>query len=106
MTVIVQSKTMPVTAALRAFVQQQVGKLTKFSNRISNVRVYLEKIVDKRNDPHASVVKFEVFLPGTRMVVRRHAVDMYEAVVDTTHSMMEQLRKWKGRRLQGRLGWR
>ena len=104
MTVIVQSKTMPVTAALRDFVQRQAIKLTKLSNRISDIHVYIEKIAHKRNDPHASAVKFEVFLPGTRVVVQRRATDMYVAVVDTTRSVMEQLRKWKERRLSGRRG--
>ncbi|HEX7018018.1 MAG TPA: hypothetical protein VF209_03885, partial [Patescibacteria group bacterium] len=64
MRVIVQSKTLPVTFALRRFAQRQAEKLAKFSNRILHVFVYLEKVQGKRNDPFAASVKYAVHLPG------------------------------------------
>lgn len=93
MTVIVESKRLKVTQALRAYIEEQADKLAKLGKGITQVRVHLEKIAKKTNDPHANVVTFHVSIPGKDVVVTKRAVDMYEAIVEATEGAVRQLRK-------------
>lgn len=100
MTVIVQAKSLPVTQALRTFVQEQASKITKFSGKVSQITVYLEKAsLRKSNDPLIASVKYHVKMPGKDIIVRRRAADMYDAIVDATDRVSRQVRKLKERRL-------
>ncbi len=99
MHVIVQSKTLPITRALRAFVDHQASKLERLAN-ITKLSVFLEKVGKKNNDPSAATVQYLIEIPGKKaLVVRRRAVDMYEAIVDATQRAMRRVRKVKERQL-------
>ena len=50
MNVIVQSKTLEVTDALRAFCEKQAQKVNRFARRFSSVTIYIENIKRKKND--------------------------------------------------------
>ncbi len=93
MTVIVESKRLKVTQALRSYIEQQATKLSKLGKGVTQIRVHLENIPKKTNDPGANSVTFHISIPGKDVVVRKTAVDMYEAVVDATSVAMRQLRK-------------
>jgi ribosomal subunit interface protein len=99
MTVIVESKRLKVTQALRTFIEGQARKITKLGERVSRIRVHLETIGKKSNDPLANSVTYHLEIPGKDIVVRRRAVDMYEAVVDATRSAIRHLRKLKEKRV-------
>lgn len=101
MTVIVESKRLKVTQALRQFVLQQTSKLSKLSTRgATSIRVYLENIAKKNNDPSANIVTYAIGLPGKKMVlVRKHAADMYEAITAASHEAFRQVRKLREKRL-------
>ena len=93
MTVIVESKRLKVTQAMRAFIEEQALKLSKLGKGVMQIRVHLEKVAKKSNDPHANIVTFHVSIPGKDLVVTKTAVDMYEAVVATSEATVRQLRK-------------
>lgn len=99
MRVIVQSKTLPVTSAIRRFAQRQAEKISKFSSRITAIFVYLEKVKGKDNDPFAASVRYHVLLPGHDVVVRRKATDLYLAMVEAASRAGRQVRKLKEKRL-------
>lgn len=99
MRVIVQSKTLPVTSAIRRFAQRQAEKIEKFSGKITSVFVYLEKVKGKDNDPFAASVKYHVHLPGRDVVVRRKATDLYLAMVAAAQRAGRQVRKIKEKRM-------
>lgn len=100
MTIIVQAKSLPVTQALRTFVQNQAAKIAKFSGKVSQITVYLEKVTQRKtNDPSVASVKYHVKLPGKDIVVSRRAVDMYDAIVDATNRVSRQVRKLKEKRV-------
>lgn len=99
MNVSVQSKTLEVTEALRSFCEKQAGKVSRFSQKISSVSIYIENIAKKKNDPAAASVKYAVNIPGQVLVVKRRATDMYEAIVDATNGIMRQVRKEKEKRI-------
>jgi ribosomal subunit interface protein len=100
MHVIVQSKTLPVTDSLRQFIHRQARKLERLGIRISKASIFLEH-VGKKDDMSNAIVKYAVSMPGKkRIVVKRCAADMYQAVVDATDRVIRQLRKAKEKRIE------
>lgn len=93
MTVIVESKRMKVTKALRDFIEKQTRKIVKLNKKTTNVRVHLETVEKKSNDPLSNVVTFLVEIPGKNIVITKRAVNMYDAIVDATSGAARQLRK-------------
>lgn len=93
MKVLVAAKKLEVTGAMRDFIQAHAEKLSKLHKRITQVRVFIEKIPKKNNDPHANMVTFEIQTPGKNVIVKKRAVDMYQAVVQATQAALRQLRK-------------
>jgi putative sigma-54 modulation protein len=102
MQIIVQSKNIPVTAALRSFIEEQAGKLAHKSHRIQSVLVVIEAVSRKHNEVGAAVVKFCVSMPGRTMCVSRQAIDMYAAILDTADRTGRAIRKLKERKLSSR----
>lgn len=99
MTVLVESKNIEVTQALRDHIIKHAQKLSKIGKNILGVRVFLETVAKKNNDPHANKVTFSVLVPGKDIVVRKQAVDMYVAVVEAAHAAVRYVRKAAERRM-------
>lgn len=95
MKVIVQSKTLKLTQALQAFATRQAQKILKTGTRVSQVRVYLEKVKRKNNDPHGVSVRYRAEVPGKDIFVRIKAKDMYNAIVKATEGASRKIRKTK-----------
>ncbi len=95
MHVIIQSKTLEVTQALRNYVQKQVKKLARRGKKIEKVTVVLDSVKKKKNDSSAKTVQFHIELPGKNLTVRKQAHDMYVAIVDAAESTARSLRKKK-----------
>jgi len=106
MDVIVTSKTLQITQALKAAAVRQATKLFRFGHRILRVRVSLEAVAKKKSNITAAVVQYRVELPGRDVIVRRQAQDMYEALVDAASSAARQVRKVKERRMTFKRGYR
>lgn len=93
MTVIVESKRLKITNALRDFIDKQAEKLTKLGKNVTEVRVYLENDTKKSSDPQAHSATFKVAIPGKDVVVTKKASDMYVAISGAAGSAFRQLRK-------------
>lgn len=97
---IVQAKNMKPTPALRAFIQQQVNKLPRLGLPINRVRVFLESIARKDNDPQSATVQMEAIIPRKGVItVKSKTHDLYQGVVDVTGSLMRHVRKEKEKRV-------
>lgn len=105
MNVIVQSKTLVVTEAIRSFVRRQVLRLNHRDAKISKVTVFLENVAKKKNDLRSASAKILVDLPGKNIMVQEHAKDIYFAVTQAARAATHQVSKVKERRLgkNGRL---
>lgn len=102
MHVIVQS-TLPVTDGLHQVIEQQAKKLDRLGLRINKAQIFLETLGKKKNDIKNASVKYAISLPGKkRVVVKRAAADMYEAIVEATDRVVRQLRKVKEKRIDKR----
>lgn len=98
MTVLVQSNSLKVTKALQKFAEDQARKVFKLGKDVLKIRVYLEKIARRNNDPHANKVTYQVSTPGKDVVITKGATNMYDAIVDATDSAVRQVRKLYERR--------
>lgn len=99
MTVLIESKQVKVTQAMREFATRQMERLGRLGKNIGKISVYLETVGKKSNDPSANRVTVQVQVPGKNVVVRKHAADMYEAIVDAAHGAVRRLRKQTERRV-------
>jgi ribosomal subunit interface protein len=103
MNVIVQSKTLVVTDAIRDFVTRQAKKISRKGQKISQIHVFLDLIARKKNDAHSATVRFLVDLPGKNIVVQERAQDLYLAIGEAAKRTMRQLNKKKIKKMN-RLG--
>lgn len=101
MTVVVESKRVKVTQSLRDFVHKHADKIVKkLGNNVIKMSVHLETISKKHNDPSANIVTYLIAMPGRKVImVRKTAVDMYEAIAQATKEAFRHVRKARDRRL-------
>jgi ribosomal subunit interface protein len=99
MQVIVESKNLTVTEALRLHILKQAQKIERLKKPVTAVRVYLENIKKKSNDPKANGVTFHVEMAGADVTVHKTAVDMYEAIVQAAEGAVRTVRKAAEKRL-------
>lgn len=102
MKIIVQSKTLKVTQALRTFVERQVAKIISRGQKITKVTVMLEKVARKKSDQDATAAKVCIKVPGKTLTVQRHAHDLYQAINEAVDRSDRVLRKMKEKRLSRR----
>ncbi len=93
MQVLIEGKEMVVSSAIQAHAQKQSQKITKLNKNVIAIRLFLETIKKKSNDPLANQVTYEIDIPGHDVVVKAHAADMYEAIVKATNAAQRKLRK-------------
>ena len=99
MQILVEGKTLPITAALRAFVKKQATKLAGLGIRITQIRVFLENVARKTGEAHRAEVRYKVEMPGRDIVVEKKGQDLYTAIIDATRRVKVQLTKAKQRHL-------
>lgn len=93
MKVLIEGKEMVITPGIQTHAEKQAQKISKLNKNVLAVRIFLETIKKKTNDPTANQVTYEVDIPGQDVVVKAHAQDMYEAIVKATDAARRKLRK-------------
>jgi ribosomal subunit interface protein len=103
MKVLIQSKTLEVSAALRDFVERQTNRIANHKHRVNSVSVSLENITRKKNDQTSAVARLKIDLPGKKdVIVERRAANLYEAIMEACERAMRYVRKLKEKRLEQR----
>jgi ribosomal subunit interface protein len=97
MNVIVQSKTLVVTEAIRSFVRRQVLRLNNRGAQISQVTVFLENVAKKKNDIQSASAKILIDLPGKNIVVQERAKDLYFAISEAARTATNQVSRMRKR---------
>jgi ribosomal subunit interface protein len=100
MNVIVQSKTLVVTEAIRSFVRRQVLRLNRRGQKIGQITVFLENVSKKKNDIQSASAKILIDLPGKNIVVQQKAKDLYMAISEAARSATQQVNRAKQKRLR------
>ncbi len=102
MNILVHSKTMQVTDALRAYVTKQVRKLGKFSMKVEAVNVFLETVKTSAGTEQEALAKIRVMIPGKDIMTKSKAHDLYlavsQAIQDACTSMRRRKEKWMDKR--------
>lgn len=102
MNILVHSKSMRITDAMREFVIKQVNKLGKFSHKVKSVNVFLETAKNKAGIEQEAVAKVQVMIPGKDVMTKSKASDLYlavsEAITDASLSLRKRKEKWMDRR--------
>ncbi len=99
MKIFVQGKDMNITNGIRKFVEEKVKtKILKLGDRVVAVRVYIENITRKKNDPHASKATVKLEIPGDDIVVKEDAHDTYAAITAALKAAQRRLRKLQDKR--------
>ncbi len=93
MKITVSSKNFEVTDGMRQHVQTQADKVYRLSDKVSQIKVFLESVVRKHNDPQANSATVVVEVPGKDTAVTKSAVDMYEAINQAFSTASRHLRK-------------
>lgn len=96
MKILVQAKNMKVTQAIYGFVDEKVKRnVSKFGHKVLAVKVYLENVARKKNDPEAASAKVEIEVPGNNIVVEGKSFDPYQAISQAIKAGGRRLRKNK-----------
>jgi len=93
MTAFVSSKNFDLTNALRQHVESQAERVKRLTKKISQIKVSLETIARKRNDPKANQAKVVLQVLGKDIAVIKKATDMYQAINLAFHTAARHLRK-------------
>jgi len=93
MTVIVESKKMKVTKAIREFAQNQALRISKLGKSVLDIKIHLEKQAKKKMDKSSNIVTYLISIPGKDIVVQSKSADMYNAIIEATKSAVRKLRK-------------
>ena len=88
MNVVVSSRHMEVTAALKSFAEQKVGKLTKYYDRIQEIEVVLNAIKEAGKD--STDVEVIVNAEHKNMFVAHHRDGDAYACIDACVSKLER----------------
>ncbi len=96
MKIFVQAKNMKVTQAIRSFVVKKTKRtISKISDQVINVKVYLENVARKKNDPKSSKAKVSIEVPGKNILAEASSFNPYQAVSKAIRTAARQLRKLK-----------
>ncbi len=93
MTINVDAKNFKLTRALRAFARAQVARLFKLSKDLQYVHVYMETVPRKHNELQSNTVTITIGIPGKKIAIQTHGVDMYEAVTTAIKTANRKVRK-------------
>lgn len=103
MKVLVEGKNLEITPAIRKFAEQQISRrLSKIPMVINQVRVYLENIARKDNDPNSAVAGLRIEIAGKDINIKTQALDIYQAIKNASDVAARKLRKSKEKRLTKR----
>jgi len=93
MKTIVQSPDFTASKVLLNFVQDNVDKLTVFSDRISECRVCLK--LDKSDEKENKVCEIKLCVPGDNFFASKFSHSFEDATMKTIDAVKHQLTRWK-----------
>lgn len=93
MKIIIQTPHLKARPSLTAFVQEKVGKLETFSERILECRVYLK--VEKSNERGNKVCELKLIIPGNEVFASCQCHTFEEAVSQAVEALKPQIERWK-----------
>ncbi len=96
MKIFVQAKDIKITQGIKNFVEDAVVRnVARLGKKVMSVKVYLENVTRKKNDPHGAKAKVEIDMPGEKIVVEGKSFEPYQAITKAIKVGTRRLRKIK-----------
>lgn len=93
----IQSKTVPVSAAIHDWACDHFAKIIDKGLKITKIQVFLETI-GKKGDQFSAAAKAVIRVPGKKdIVIKRWGSDLYQAIAETADRAGRLVRKRKER---------
>jgi putative sigma-54 modulation protein len=96
MKIIIQSPDFKAQSALEEFVNEKVGKLEYFSDKIIESRVCLK--LDKSENKENKICEIKLLVPGGELFASRKNSSFEEAVMKSVEALKSQIFRWKDSR--------
>jgi len=104
MTTLVAAKNFDVTKGIRQHVEGQSSKVKRLTDRVKQIKVYLESVGRRGNNPNANQAKVVLEVPGKDVVVIKKAGDMYQTISlafsAAARHLRRQIEKRQSKKLQ------
>lgn len=91
------TKKLDMTARLREYVEQKVGKLDRYLPTIDEARIDLE-VEDTQKDEDRQVAQLTVWTRGTILRAEERTGDMFASIDAVLDKMYRQIARYKGKR--------
>lgn len=95
MNILVHSKSVPVTDAIREFVRKKLISVTKFSKTITHIDVFLDDVKSRKGLIEQAQVMIKIGVPGKDILCRAKNPDLYKAICLAVEDSARWLRKKK-----------
>jgi len=93
MKTIIQTPDFKANKTLIDFVQDNVGKLEFFGNKIIEVRVCLK--LDKSSERENKICEIRLVIPGNDLFASKQSQTFEDAVLKTIEAIRHQIDRWK-----------
>lgn len=93
MKILIQSPGVQARQELLDFIQEKVGKLERFSDRIVEARVLLK--TESSSSQENKIVEITLVIPGNDLFVKRNADAFEKATLEAVEVLSRQLKEWK-----------
>jgi putative sigma-54 modulation protein len=97
----IQGKHIAVTDALRAYVEQKLGRLPRYFDQVQDAQVVLSVSKD-RSLGKAQVVEVTVWCDGLVLRAEESSADMYTSIDSVTEKLERQIEKYRSRMIEKR----
>ena len=94
MKIIISGKQLKITDAIRAYAEEKIEKISKYTDAITEVDVVLS-VVNTKSEGEVHKADGLVYASGTKIKIEAESSDLYAAIDDLSDRLERQVRKYK-----------
>ena len=94
MKIIISGKQLKITDAIRAYAEEKIEKISKYTDAITEVDVVLT-VEQKKSEGEVHKADGLVYASGTKIKIEARTTDLYAAIDELSERLERQVRKYK-----------
>ena len=94
MKIIISGKKLKITDAIRAYAEEKIEKISKYTDAITEVDVVLT-VEQKKSEGEVHKADGLVYASGTKIKIEARNTDLYAAIDELSERLERQVRKYK-----------
>ncbi len=94
MKIIISGKQLKITDAIRAYAEEKIEKISKYTDAITEVDVVLT-VEQKKSEGEVHKADGLVYASGTKIKIEARNTDLYAAIDELSERLERQVRKYK-----------